>query len=458
VVVEPQADTSPGGGVVSRLDVLAALGQKIDTDHQVIAELDAYYGGRAPMSFLSPEAREALGTRLRALGVNFPRLTVDSLAERLRIVGFRDGEPGDPYDDALMSAWRRSGMEDGSATAHIEALTVGRCFVSVWTRPDGSPSVSVESARQVAVARDPVTREVTHAAKRWVSGGRGYAVLYEPDVITKYISEGNVIDWAASSYGWNALESIDNPLGVVPVVPLVNRGRLLDVDGVSEMEPVLDLSDALTKLLTDLMVTSEMYARPRRWVTGLEITEDDDGNPINPFASEAQKIWQSESPETKFGQFDAARLDGYADAIATLTQQIGALAGLPPHYLGLHGSEPASADAIRSAEASLVARALAKQRTFGQAWQEVARLMVAVRDNVKPATVNVEPVWASAETRTPAQAADAAAKLVAAGIIPVSTALEDLGYTPTQIEKMRGARRADALDAQSIDLSQFGAA
>ena len=188
-------------------------------------------------------------------------------------------------------------------------------------------------------------------------------------------------------------------------------------------------------------------------MTGLEVIEDEDGNVVNPFASEAGRIWQSEDPETKFGQFDAARLDGYADALATLTQQIGALAGLPPHYLGLHGDQPASADAIRSSEASLVATCIARQRTFGAAWAEVARLVIAVRDGVDPASVDVETVWANAETRTPAQAADAASKLAQIGV-PLTFLMDTtLGFSPEQIERMRQLRRSDALDSAGVNLA-----
>ncbi len=239
---------------------------------------------------------------------------------------------------------------------------------------------------------------------------------------------------------------------MVPVVPIVNRGRLLDLDGVSEMADLLDLADAITKLHTDALVTSEFYARPRRWVTGLEIVEDEAGNPVNPFASEQDRVWQSEAPETKFGQFDPARLDGYGDLIATLTQEIGALSGLPPHYLGLHGDQPASADAIRSAEASLVARAFERQRSFGQSWDDVARLVVAVRDGVDPSTVDASTVWANPETPTPAQAADAAAKLAGIGV-PLATLLADqLGYTPAQIERIGAIREREAADPITAQL------
>ena len=262
---------------------------------------------------------------------------------------------------------------------------------------------------------------------------------------------------AMPSTGWTVTETIPNPLGVVPVVPVVNRGRLLDVDGVSEMADILDLADALNKINSDMLVTSEFYARPRRWATGLEVIEDENGNPVKPFSAALDDVWQSEDADTKFGQFDAARLDGYADAAALITQQIGALTGLPPHYLGLHGDQPASADAIRSAEASLVARAYALHRTFGTAWASVARLMLAVRDGVDPRTLDVEPMWANPETRTPAQAADAAAKLVGVGV-PLSVVLADtLGMSPEQVERVRAARRGDALDAAAVDLGKLAA-
>lgn len=433
-------------------DLLKNLSDKLDASGGTLARLDTYYSGTQPTAFLSKEAREALGDRLKVLAVNFPRLAVHALAERLQVSGFRRAGSEAP-DSALWADWRRNRMEDAAAQAHVDALVYGRSFVMVWAGPRG-PLVTVESARQVAVIRDPATREVTAALKRWVSGGKGHAVLYEPDRITRYTSAANVEDPAAMpATSWEHAETIPNPLGVVPVVPIVNRGRLLEVDGVSEMDDLLDLSDALNKLLADMMVTSEFYARPRRWASGLEILEDDDGNPVKPFSAALDDIWQSEAPETKFGQFDAARLDGYADAVALITQQIGALSTLPPHYLGLNGDQPPSADAIRSAEASLVSRCYQLQRTFGQAWADVARLIIAVREGVDPLAIDLDVVWGNPETRTPAQAADAAAKLVSVGV-PLAIVLEDqMGYTPAQIDRVRTAQRSQALDGAGVDLA-----
>lgn len=164
-------------------------------------------------------------------------------------------------------------------------------------------------------------------------------------------------------------------------------------------------------------------------------------------------MWLAESPEAKLGEFSGAELSGFGNAMASLTQSLGALSGLPPHYLGLHGDQPASADAIRSAEASLVSKARRKQRVFGGAWEEVIRLASAIEHgSYNPGLSSLETVWADPETRTVAQAMDAAAKAVASGILHPDFAAEYyLGLSPTQIDRNRALRRRAAIDGAAIE-------
>lgn len=431
------------GAVMSIDSTVKELNQKLDWQLSGLRELDQYYAGEQPATFMSSESVEALNGSLKKMSVNFPKLVVTSVAERLEVTGFTvDGEA----NAQLSRAWVRNRMRDATAQAHLDALIYGRSFVIVWANEAGEPVVTVESPLQTAVLRDPVTREVTAGFKRWVDA-EGYAggALYLPHEVRilkgSRVVQPEAYTWEVPadgfvSTGWDTVQKIPNPLGVVPVVPVVNRGRLTEVDGRSEMLDVLGLTDALNKLMQDAMVSSESSARPRRWVAGLETQYDDDGKPIYPFKDSDKngRAFIAEDPDVKFGQFEASELSAYSNMTATITQQIGALSGLPPHYLGLHGDQPASADAIRSAEASLVARCNELQRTFGQAWAEVARLMLEVLE------VDVEDVrvlWESAETRTPAQAADAAVKLVQIGFPLEVVAEQTLGFAPDVIEKLR---------------------
>ena len=66
------------------------------------------------------------------------------------------------------------------------------------------------------------------------------------------------------------------------------------------------------------------------------------------------------------------------------------------------------------------------------------RLAVLVRDGVqRPGMESLETIWRDPETRTVAQAADAAVKKLAVGVSREQV-LEDLGYSPVQIERMTG--------------------
>lgn len=432
-------------------DTIKALSDKLDTAEPKVTRLDRYYAGEQPLSFLAPEAREALGSRFAQMASNLPRLAVTSLSERLRVTGFRTrGTPA----PALWARWLDNDLDQMAPVAHREALTLGRSFVTVWANGAGQPQVTVESARQLAVLRNPATRQVTSALKRWVGDGRGRAVLYEPDRITRLVSDARVADPAAMpATSWTTQQVLPNPLGVVPVVPFVNADRLLDTDGRSEMADLIPLCDALNKALADLMVASEYFARPRRWATGVELDEDEDGNAVNPFP-EGYRMLTSEAPESKFGQLPAADLAAYENAVRVLLGQIMAVSALPAHYIGaLSQGNPSSAESLRAAEAALAARAEARQSTFGRSWEAVARLMTAVETGTDPASADVAVTWADPTTRSVAQEADAVVKLFTAGLLPASHALARLGYSDDEIGSIRTARRAEALDTAGLDVT-----
>jgi hypothetical protein len=451
---------------VSAAVLLRDLGARLDLARPALDRLDAYYGGTQPLAFLAPEVRAAVGDRLKPLVCNWPRVVVASLEERLDVEGFRLGTAG-AADDGLWRIWQENALDELSQQAHEEALVHGRAYLLVWAGADGSPRVTVESARQVYVAHSPGSRQRTAAVKRWHEDGHGHAVVFTPDAVTRFRTTVAVpVDAFGPAYpevsasfdlpasGWAVVETLPNPLGVVPVVPLVNRARLLQPDGASELADVLPIADAINKLATDLMVTAEHYASPRRWVTGIELPTDENGDVIEDEAmsSVAGRTWMLEG-EAEVGQFPEADLSAFTSAVGMFTRQLAALASLPPHYTDAGGTaNPTSADAIRSAEASLVQKARRRQRAFGGAWEEALRLAVLVRDGrPDPRLSRLETVWRNPETPTVAAAADAAAKLHGIGV-PLGALLDGLGFTPEQQQQVRALRRQDALDAQGVEL------
>lgn len=449
--------------MTTQTELLTNLLQRLNEPLAQYADLDRYYEGRQPLAFLSPEAKTALGNRFGVMASNIPRLAVTALAERLRVTGFTGDAAG------IWPDWLRNDLDQQAGVAHREALLLGDSYVFVWADGSGRPRVTVESAKQVAVLTDPGSREVVAAVKRWEdsTAKTTEAVVYLPDEIRRLRADQQ----GAVANGFRTLEILPNPLGVVPVVRLSNTDRIVGDWGGSEIDDLKPLVDALNKSLSDLMVTSEFVGRPRRWATGIELTEepvlDDDGNPVldddgqpvmrevNPIP-EGHRAMISENDAAKFGQLAAADLSGYEASVRVLISQIGAVSALPAHYLGVMTDTPPSADALRAAEASLTARAEARQQTFGRAWEQVAKLMVAVRDGRDPSQVEARVQWADAATRSVAQEADAVVKLFQSGLLPASVALARLGYSDDEIAAIRTARRAEALDGAGLTLLQGG--
>ena len=329
----------------------------------------------------------------------------------------------------------------------------------VWADRFGRPLVTVGVAKQVAVLTDPGSRQVSAAIKRWEDSNTKTteAVMYLRDRIVRLRADQQGA--VAVPNGFKTVEEFANPLGIVPVVNLRNTDRIIGDWGCSEIDDLKPLVDALNKSLADMLVTSEYVGRPRRWATGIELTErpvlDEEGNPVldddsQPMMTEVNPIPEghramiSENDQAKFGQLNAADLAGYEASVRVILGQIMAVSTLPAHYVGVFTDNPASADALRAAEASLTARAEARQQTFGRAWEQVARLMIAVRDGRDPNKIDdVRVQWADAATRSVAQEADAVVKLYQAGLLPASYALGKLGYSDDEIRKIRAARVAE---------------
>ena len=428
------------------MDQLTSLMQTLDAGAAQRATREQYYSGTQPLAFLAPEARQAVGDRFGRMASNIPRLAVTSLAERLRPTGFTLDGASAP---TLWSDWLANDLDQMAAIAHREALALGESYVIVWADATGAPLVTVESAHQVAVQRDPATREVTAAIKRWSTGPVDAptgteAMLYTPDTITRYHSNA-----AGAVAGFKPVGTTANPLGVVPVVPLRNSDRLTGPAS-SEIDDLVPLVDALNKTLADMLVSSEYTGRPRRWATGIELEEDGQGNAINPYP-ESTRMMVNESPEARFGQLDGSDLGSYRAAVDVILSQIMAVSALPGHYLGVLANQPASADALRAAEASLTARAEARQAVFGRSWEQVARLMAAVRTGRDPRAIHARISWADPATRSVAQEADAVVKLHQSGLLPQTYALARLGYSADEIAAIRAATRTDALDRVGVE-------
>jgi Phage portal protein, SPP1 Gp6-like len=421
--------------MATAFDLIPGLITKIEHGHRHVERMNHYYTGKQKLSYMVPELMIELGDRIRPVIINWPRLVVDSVEERLDVEGFRYGTDAEADSD-LWTIWQDNDLDEHSQQGHLEALISSRAYVIIGAGASAgdSPVITVESPEQVHACLDPRTREVTMALKWWHDDGVQYASLYLPTmtVPAKRVQGHWVADGPVDQHN----------MGVVPVVPLVNRPRLLHRMGESELTDVLPISDAACKIATDMMVGAEFHAVPSRGVFGMsdEDFQDPEGNKISKWKAIMGRLWTSENTSAKTFEFAASSLSNFHQTLNSLAAIASSMAALPPHYLGLTTDNPASADAIRSNEARLVKRCERKQRGFGGSWEQVMRIAVRVQTGAfDPQARQLETLWRDASTPTVAERADAAVKLSQGDrpIVPIEQVREDLGYTSVQRERMK---------------------
>lgn len=429
-------------------EVHALLARKMQQQRPAMDTAGRFYDGSQPMAWIDPRIAYELRQRVKPLNVNFARLAVDTMASRLRVVGFRS-RPGQVLDAELAATWQRNGMDEQAHMAQLDALVFGRAYFMAWPGPDGRARITAESPMQVAVVRDPLTRQVTAALKRWLDpDGLVHGMLLTPSQVIEYASQRMPTLDADDTTPPLVIEEtgrvvrVDpNPLGLVPVVPLVHRPTLANPDGESDLTDLMPLVDAIGKLGSDAMVTAEYAAIPRRWATGVN-----DGAGLTGDAARAiQEHWANlpaartvitANADARFGTFEQAELGNFVGAIQLLTSQVAAIACLPAWHVLATVGNPTSADAIRASEYRLTTKAEQAQRTFSGPYEDLMRLARFIDTGaMDPDLIDLETLWADPAPATVAQTSDAMAKLVGAGIIDQRAALEALDASPLDIER-----------------------
>ena len=446
---------------------------KLNTQSTYTNAFEAYYDGTQPLpiALSTKQYRKEFEAMLVNVRDNWMPLVVDAVAERTNITGFRLSE--DPAADKSASdLWQRNHLDADSKLAHATALTTGRCPIMVWAGADGKAEITVEHPSQIVIAYASGSRRQRVAAlKSWCDEwtGETWVNLYLPGDIHKFKARGKVegqlggvvtlSDPRFPGFNGGAVPidvgnyivterepKVPNPLGVVPIMELRNRMRLRDGHCRSEIMEVISTQDQIDKTTIDMLVASEFAAFRQRWATGVDIPEDDAGNPVEPFATAVDRLWTVPDPNARFGDFNPADLGQYVKVLENRVQSIAARTRTPPHYfLGQSGAFP-SGESIKSAETGLVAKVRDRMVSFGEVWEEAVRLAFTVDgDHAKAAAMSAEVIWADPESRSESEHVDSVMKKKSLGV-PTAQLWEDLGYTPQQIERFRSMLLDEALN------------
>ncbi len=442
-------------------DLIRALERKHSQDRVERERLRAYYEGSMRLEALGLSLPPEL-ERLQTV-VDWPPLTVNTLEERLRVEDFRVAGQ-EKSEELLWEWWQANDMDEEAPLAHVECMAFRYSYVTVSINEDDPevPLTRVESPAALIHDVDPRTREITAVARFYdvdSSTGTGRArraTLYLPDR-TVHLTRKTRRMGAA----WDTEEIDEHDLGEVPVVVHTNNIRLQDRAGRSEMSPVITLTDAACRALTNLQAAQEFYAVPSRYVFGVtpEDFQTQDGKPVTQWEAYIGRFNTLSDPSGTITQLPASDLQNFGNVITMYSKLVSSVTGLPSHYLGYSTDNPISADAIAGAESRLVKCAETKHRQFSGGWEKWARIShKLVRGNPPESWKRLETVWADPAHPTTERKAQSVLALFQAGVITREAVWEELGYSAEKQRRLAEQfRRQDPLrELLSADPDQSG--
>ncbi len=422
---------------------------------------DDYYAGDQALPTEPKRLTSAYKELLDMSTSNWCRLVVDVVAERLQ-VGAIVSSQDERNDAAAWAYWQANNLDAMQTRVHTEALKLGLCYVSVWpsAQPDGKPRVVGESPMQVHVATDEVTGEPTHAVKLWQGNDlRIYVSLYTHQRIYRFRTSRPeqapdlysprrtlAVDLAAlrleprpndDDGGW----LIDNPTGLIPFVPFHTQPDLLG-GYASEIAGVIPLQDRINRTTFHRLLTQEFHAFPQRWVTGIDVEVDENGKPVQPFATEVDRLWVATSESTNFGQFGAADPSGFLRSIEADIQSMATQSRTPPHYLMAGMGQFPSGESVRATEYGLHRKVRDRQMTYGEAWEEVIRRCARIDNSALADDEALSVKWTEVEARTEGEIADMLLKMSTLGV-PRKVLWERWGATPDEAKRWEEALQAE---------------
>lgn len=410
--------------------------------------MEAYYEGKHRLDALGVSLPP--NVRVLEMVVDWPRVVVEALVERLHVDGFTVDADEAPTE--FLRWWRANGMPANSTLLHAEVLTQGIGYVIVGETPvDDQPQWTVATRLGIAAHVNEVSGEVVEAVRRFQIGKENWAVHLEAGRTT-YYARTRYRTWVKASPAAGMPASVRTPFSRPPIVPVVNRGRILARQGRSEMQDVIGYTDACSRSLTGLQIGQELLAMPIRYLLGGkgEAMKGPDGRLKTQWEVYLSHLLTGPA-DAKVGQLDGADLSQIHATVRLYAGLVAGSTGLPLSSLGV-GTEanPASAEAVNAYSARHVKKAELKQTVIGDAYEKVLRLgaeLVEDRELIEAAS-EVETRWRNAATITTMEVAQSATMLVGAGIIPPEVAWDMLDLTAAQRRLAEQWVRSDVLRQQ----------
>jgi hypothetical protein len=443
--------------------MLLRLGRRLRKRQGMLDGWWLYYRGRPPLPELPKSAEAAFMDFQRKARTNFCQLIANATVHRLLALGVT-GPDGAP-DDSASRWWQANRMDSRQKQVWRLGMAQSVGYMLVGPHPrlvedNGRPSplITPEHPSECIVEYHPETGEPYVGLKAFTNDidGYGYARVYYDDRSFPYRTAeacGNRLPWGPDSWEYVGAREDGEPhdLGALPLVEFARMADLGE-DPEPEFACVLDAQDRVNLGVLNRMAASRYSGFRQKWVKGHKFsrrTDPSTGIKVveQPFTPGPNTVWVSEGENAQFGQLDATDLTGFLREHESDVRDMLILSQTPAYY---YASDliNISADTVAALDLMHVAKCREHISAFGEGLEDVMALAAAqagVPSDYTEATVR----WADPQYLSPAVQADAATKLSSIGY-PLDVIAERLGESPQQVRRITAGAAAAKLLAASL--------
>lgn len=503
------------------------LEEALESLHDALPEYDkaeAYYEGTVKEKFLNKAVQALLTGSDSDFNVNLAGRVVDAVQDRMEIAAvtaepINDGEDEEEPDDeeetsnvvttasgfapvpetpeeeemseeeklldeAVSKIWRDNEMDIEAPEIHQKMLEYGDAYLFVGLcddedAEDDKVDLFFNSPKNVRILyEDENPRKKRLTIKRWEVGPkrnkRIRLNLYYNDGTYKFISKGASDRSGAADFEVFVDDSTDE-MGYVPnesgEMPFFHF-RTARPYGRPEHRKAYGAQDALTKIITNMMATTDFAAFPQRWALQENGTTTDDdldwdegdggatADTKNPSDLQSQlisgpgRIWPLRNMKA-VGQFQAADMDQFLKPLDKFTGLMAAVTATPVSYflvsLGAVATA-ASGESQRKGESPFISKVNARQLSAEASWQDAVGY--GLRLIGLEAEVKVR--WAPIQIVSGKEGWEGVQAQQKAGV-PVRQTLLEAGYTEAEVtswgyteDNPDGSGATDGLDMSGV--------
>ena len=375
---------------------------------------------------------------------NVLELVVTTVAQNLFVEGFtRTNESGRAESivdnaDVWDRVWQPNRMDARQAGLWRAAITYGTSYAVVLPGTVGDepvPEITPWSPRRLtALYADTINGEWPELAMIWLRQRTRDGKTVQ---VVELYDDAQVWTLELPEEGGPRVVKVEQHAGTVtPVVRFRNRFELDGSPG--KVEPLIPLQQQLNQTTFALLMAQQYGAFRQRYVTGMEIQTDKDGNAKAPFNIAVDSMLQAENKDTKFGEFSQTDLGGYLESRDKTLLHVASIAQMPPHALVTGpGISNISAEALAALESAHRMDIAEHQHSLGESVEQMLRLAgLAMNDLEIWEDRSAQVRWGDTTPRSLAQVADALGKLASQLQIPPRALWERIpGVTEQDLKK-----------------------